>query len=218
MPVVASVASAGGLEAITSGLAPLTVPFGAAILVLLHQAPDHLSRFAEILADRCALPAAHAHHDDPLSAVRILFAPPGRHLLVTNQDRVSLVVSGVFPPNRPSADLLLTSMGIVLGPRASAVVLSGTGHDGATGATVVHEFGGTVLTADRASSHAFSMPEAAIGRDSGVPGGSRSRSDRSTGGPNGCCIIRRPWASRGFHHVRWSVDRGRVGQRPPPTV
>jgi len=45
------------------------------------------------------------------------------------------------------------------------VVLSGKGHDGATGATAVHRFGGTVLATDAASSESFAMPSATIERD-----------------------------------------------------
>jgi hypothetical protein len=46
------------------------------------------------------------------------------------------------------------------------VVLSGGGHDGATGATAVHQFGGTVLASDELTSEYFSMPQATIERDS----------------------------------------------------
>ena len=74
------------------------------------------------------------------------------------------IVSGISPPNRPSADLLLTTLAIACGPRATAVVLSGGGHDGATGATAIHDFGGTVLASDEASSTNFSMPGATIER------------------------------------------------------
>jgi two-component system, chemotaxis family, protein-glutamate methylesterase/glutaminase len=168
MPVIALVASIGGLEAVTSVLSPLRPPFGAVIVVLIHQPPDQLSRLPDILTSRTALPVAHATHDLLLEPDHVVVAPPGKHLLITNEGRVSLVTSGAFPPNRPSADLLLTSMGLTLGSRAIAVVLSGSGHDGATGATVVHDFGGTVLTADHDSSRAYGMPEAAIGRDSAV--------------------------------------------------
>ena len=49
-----------------------------------------------------------------------------------------------------------------------AVVLSGTGHDGATGATAVHRFGGTVIATDAASSQSFAMPSATIERDSAI--------------------------------------------------
>lgn len=167
-PVIALVASAGGLDAVTSVLAPLKPPFGAPIVVLIHQAPDHPSRLPEILNDRGALPAAHAQHGEPLEVDRVLVAPPGKHLLITTERRIALVISGAYPPNRPSADLLMASMGLTLGPRAIAVVLSGSGHDGATGATIVHDFGGTVLTADERSSRAYAMPDAAIRRDHAV--------------------------------------------------
>jgi two-component system, chemotaxis family, protein-glutamate methylesterase/glutaminase len=46
--------------------------------------------------------------------------------------------------------------------------LSGGGSDGATGAAAVHDFGGTVIAADKTSSAHFAMPEAAIGRDNAV--------------------------------------------------
>jgi len=167
-PVIALVASAGGLEAVTSVLAPLQPPFGAPILVLIHQAPDHPSRLPEILASRSALRVAHAQHGERLEPDRVLVAPPGKHLLVTNEVRIALVLSGAYPPNRPSADLLMASMGLTLGARAIVVVLSGSGHDGATGATIVHDFGGTVLTADERSSRAYAMPDAAIRRDHAV--------------------------------------------------
>ena len=47
-------------------------------------------------------------------------------------------------------------------------MLSGSGHDGATGVTAVHDFGGVVVAADRASSKAYDMPEATIGRDGAI--------------------------------------------------
>ena len=47
-------------------------------------------------------------------------------------------------------------------------MLSGGGHDGATGATAIHAFGGTVLATDEPSSREFSMPLAAIKRDDAV--------------------------------------------------
>jgi two-component system, chemotaxis family, protein-glutamate methylesterase/glutaminase len=68
------------------------------------------------------------------------------------------------PPSRPSADLLLTTPAIAAGPRAIAVVLS-AGHDGATGASAIHAFGGTVVASDEASWSSFGMPRAAIARD-----------------------------------------------------
>jgi two-component system chemotaxis response regulator CheB len=47
-------------------------------------------------------------------------------------------------------------------------VLSGGGHDGATGATAVHDFGGTVLASSERTSQHFSMPQATIDRESTI--------------------------------------------------
>jgi two-component system, chemotaxis family, protein-glutamate methylesterase/glutaminase len=52
--------------------------------------------------------------------------------------------------------------------RVYGVVLSGGGHDGATGATAVHTFGGTVIAGDKATSTSFSMPSATIERDRAI--------------------------------------------------
>lgn len=166
--VVAMVASAGGLDAVRTVLEGVPADVDAAVLVLVHQDPDRTSLLPDLLRRGCALPVRHAVDGDALMAGQVLVAPPGRHLLITQDRRVALLLSGAFPPNRPSADLLLVSMALSLGADAMAVVLSGRGHDGATGATAVHDFGGRVLTADRASSKEFAMAEAAIGRDDAV--------------------------------------------------
>jgi two-component system, chemotaxis family, protein-glutamate methylesterase/glutaminase len=45
------------------------------------------------------------------------------------------------------------------------VVLSGSGNDGATGATAVQRFGGRVIASDAATFTIFAMPPATITRD-----------------------------------------------------
>lgn len=159
------VASVGGLAAVTTVLTGLSEQVDAALLVLIHQEPDRVSQLPEILDRSGPLPARHAEGGEALLPGQVLVAPPGQHLLVTPQRRTALLLSGDFPPNRPSADLLLVSMALSLGQDAIAVILSGRGHDGATGATAVHDFGGRVLTADAASSKEFDMPAATIARD-----------------------------------------------------
>lgn len=68
-------------------------------------------------------------------------------------------------PSRPSADLLLTTLAVAAGPSACAVVLSGGGHGGATGATAISRLGGTVLATNEATSTVSSMPRATFERD-----------------------------------------------------
>lgn len=109
-----------------------------------------------------------AEHGGTLRAGCVVVAPPGQHTLITPGLRIALIASGAFPPSRPSADLLLTTLAVAVDGSAVAVVLSGGGHDGATGATAIHAFGGTVLATDEPSSREFSMPLAAIKRDDAV--------------------------------------------------
>jgi len=61
---------------------------------------------------------------------------------------------------RPSADLLFESAAAAYGTRAIAVVLSGTGSDGAMGVKAVKKMGGTVIVQSLAEFDG--MPSAAL--------------------------------------------------------
>ena len=164
-PIVALVCSVGGLEALTEVLGRLAPSMPAALIVLQHQAPDYRSRLTEILARHSALPVQTARNGTELEPGHVVVVPPGRHALVTAHDRLALISSGGSPPYRPSADLLLTSLALIAPTRSIGVILSGAGHDGATGATALHDFGGIVVAADEESSAHYAMPKAAIDRD-----------------------------------------------------
>ena len=170
-PIIALVGSAGGLQAAARVLALLPRDFAASIVVLIHVPPDRASHLVELISRRCSLPVVEADDGLPLLPGQVIVVPPGRHLLITPNDRVpatALIVSGAYPPSRPSADLLLATLATAVGTRAIAVILSGGGNDGATGATAVHVCGGTVLATDETSSNHYSMPLAAIQRDEAV--------------------------------------------------
>ena len=165
-PIIALACSAGGLDAVTRILAALPQQLPAAIIVLQHLEPTGPDMLAGILGRRTALPVRTAADGDRLAAGRVWVAPRGHHTLVTAELSIALVESGAIPPHRPSADLLLTTLALAAGPWAVAVVLTGGGIDAATGATVIHRFGGTVLVASPETSAVASMPQAAINRDS----------------------------------------------------
>ena len=165
LEVIALVASAGGLAAVSEVLAGLPADLNAAVVVLIHQQPGRESALAEVLRRRSTLPVETAQDETALRAGIVVVAPPGKHVLIAPGPTLSLIVSGAAPPSRPSADLLLATLATACGRRATAVVLSGGGHDGATGATAVHHFGGRVLASSEPTSEHFSMPLATIGRD-----------------------------------------------------
>ena len=167
-PIVALVCSAGGLEAVMAIVAVLPPSFPAAVVVLRHQSPGYPSRVPEILGNHCALPVVAASQGLEVRGGVVVVVPPAVHVLVTNENRLALIASDATPPYRPSADLLLTSLALVAADRTIAVVLSGGGHDGATGASALHDMGGLVLASDEQSSKHFDMPAAAIARHDAV--------------------------------------------------
>lgn len=164
-PVVTLVCSAGGLDALTRVLAPLPADLPAAVLVLQHMSPAYHSELAAVLDQRTALPVAAAREGARLAAGRVLVAPSGQQTVIAADTTIVLIPSGATPPYRPSADLLLTTLAVAAGPRVIAVVLSGRGNDAATGASVVHRFGGTVIVCTAATSTESAMPQATIDRD-----------------------------------------------------
>lgn len=163
--IVALVCSAGGLHALTTILADLPHDLPAAVIVLQHQSPYHPNPLPQLLEKRSLIPVSLGSDGDVLRPGQALVIPPGVHALVTNDNTLALISADGPPPYRPSADLLLASLALVAPRRSVAVILSGGGSDGATGATALHHLGGMVIASDRASSEHFAMPEAAILRD-----------------------------------------------------
>ncbi len=160
--VVAMVASAGGLLALSSVLSQLPSDFPAAIVVVQHLDPRRPSMLTQILLRRATLPVREARHGDRLQPGIVHVAPPGHHLVVGIGGVLALTSTEPIHYSRPSADTLLESVGRSFGPRAIAVVLSGAGVDGADGVRAVKHGGGTVIAQDRATSQSFGMPGAAV--------------------------------------------------------
>src|SRR5262245_44557628 len=63
---------------------------------------------------------------------------------------------------RPSADLLFESVAASYKDRSIAVVLTGTGSDGAMGIQAIKKMNGTVIAQDQHTAEFFGMPGAAI--------------------------------------------------------
>jgi two-component system, chemotaxis family, protein-glutamate methylesterase/glutaminase len=159
--IIALAASAGGLRALTDVLSALPRDFPVALVVVQHLDPRHRSLMAEILGKRTSLVVKEAREGDVLEPGLALIAPPNRHLLVNPDRTVSLSQSELVHFVRPSADLLFESTAASYKERAIAVVLSGSGRDGAMGVTAIKKMGGTVIVQDEKTSQFFGMPAAA---------------------------------------------------------
>jgi two-component system chemotaxis response regulator CheB len=159
--LVAIASSAGGITALQELLSALPRSLPAAVVVVQHIYPTRRSYLAEILARRAVIEVRQAHDGDALREGLALIAPPDRHLLITSDGSVRLSESEPVNFVRPSADRLFVSAAESFGVTTIAVVLTGSGSDGAEGLALVKRRGGVTIAQDRASSEHFGMPGAA---------------------------------------------------------
>jgi two-component system, chemotaxis family, protein-glutamate methylesterase/glutaminase len=158
--VVAVGASAGGVEALHVVVSAFPVAFPAAVLVVQHMDPRHKSMLAGLLARRCVLAVKQATTGEEVRPGTVYIAQPAAHLLVRER-RLVLTDTPLVHFSRPSIDLLFQSVADAYGDRAIAVILSGTGVDGADGIRAVKAKGGTTIAQHPASAAHPGMPRAA---------------------------------------------------------
>jgi two-component system chemotaxis response regulator CheB len=160
--IVAIAASAGGIAALSRVLGGLPAGFAVPVVVVQHLDPRHKTIIAEVLGRRAKLPVQLASDGQRAKPGTIYVAPPNRHLLVEGQGVLVLSSSELVHFLRPSADLLFESVAGAYGPRAVACVLTGTGSDGAMGASAVRSRGGTVIVEDPDLAEFRGMPDAVV--------------------------------------------------------
>lgn len=166
--IVAIAASAGGIAALGRVLGGLPTDFPVPVVVVQHLDPRHKTIIAEVLGRRSQLPVVLASDGERARRGKVYVAPPNRHLLVEGEETAegerTLVLSSSELVHflRPSADLLFESVAGAYGARAIACVLTGTGTDGAMGASAIKSRGGTVIAEDPEDSEFRGMPDAAV--------------------------------------------------------
>lgn len=160
--LVVVAASAGGVQALGELVADLPAEFPLAMIIVQHVDPRHRSLLVDILARHSRVPVQSIDEGTELQPGTVYVAPPGLHVLVNADGTLSLSRAGLVHFVRPSADLLFESAAASYTDRVIAVVLTGTGEDGASGVQAVHQMGGTVMVQDEHTSAYFGMPGAAI--------------------------------------------------------
>ncbi len=151
-------ASAGGIEALSQLVSTLPAQFPAPIVVAQHLDPTRPSHLSEILGRRSVLRIQTVAEGEPqaLTPGVVYLAPPDRDVEVTD-GAVALQVGAPKHPI-PSVDRLLRSAASAYGERLIAVILTGSGSDGAAGAREVKAAGGTVVIEDPETASYPSMP------------------------------------------------------------
>jgi two-component system chemotaxis response regulator CheB len=162
--VIAIGSSTGGTEALKDVLTrlPATTP---GIVITQHIPPVFSRAFAGRLNEMCAMEVKEAEDGDVLKAGRVLVAPGNFHLLLRKGPegyRVQVKDGPQVCYQRPSADVMFSSVADAAGKHAVAVILTGMGSDGAQGMLKLKRAGARTIAQDEASCVVFGMPREAI--------------------------------------------------------
>ena len=162
--VIAIGASTGGTEAIASVLTKL--PASTPGIVIAQHIPPQFSRaFANRLNEICAMDVKEAEEGDTLRPGLALVAPGDFHMLLRNAGgrySVNIKTGPRVCYQRPSVDVLFSSVAEAAGNRAIGVLLTGMGADGSQGLLKMRQAGARTIAQDEATCVVFGMPREAI--------------------------------------------------------
>ena len=153
-------ASAGGLESLEKLFRNLPTDTGMAFVVLQHLSPDFKSMMYELLGRDTSMAIHRAEDGMHVSANSVYLLPPRKEMIIAD-GRLHLSDKD---PNRGLAlpiDRFLSSLAREYGPRAVAIILSGSGSDGSRGVVEVAREGGYVLSESLETAKFDGMPGSA---------------------------------------------------------
>jgi two-component system, chemotaxis family, CheB/CheR fusion protein len=150
--------SAGGIEALSVLVSSLPSDFPAPVVLAQHLDPTRPSNLNHILERRSTLPVVLVEDRARVEAGVIYVVPSNRHVTIRN-GQVELEGDHGDRP-RPSVDVLFSSAAKSYGERLIAVILTGSGSDGASGAVDVKKAGGIVIIQNPDTARYPSMPMA----------------------------------------------------------
>ena len=162
--ILAVGSSTGGPQALFEFLKGLSTSINLPIVITQHMPATFTSILAEHITRMTGWPCQEAKDGDVIEAGKVFLAPGDYHMLVTQKGAQRVIKLTQDPPEnfcRPAVDPMLRSVVNVYGPRVVTVILTGMGNDGAKGALMVAESGGTVVAQDEKTSVVWGMPGAA---------------------------------------------------------
>jgi len=156
--LVVLLASAGGLDPLSSILRELPTEFPAAVVVQQHLG-GLCSVLPAILGRQTSHRVSWAQDGQAVAPGQVIVGPPGMHLELTPDGTCRLRQTEALGERR--FDVLLESLAKSYGARSVAVVLSGSGHDGAIGTAAMKRAGAIVIAQSPDTARYSSMPIAA---------------------------------------------------------
>ena len=154
-------ASAGGLEALQEFFTSMPENTGMVFIVVQHLSPDYKSLMDELLA-RCTNMAIRIVEDGMTTEPNTIYLIPPRKNMSIFHGKLFLEDQRNKKSLNLPIDIFLRSLAADKENHAIAVILSGTGSDGALGVRAVKEAGGMIMVQDDRSAKFDGMPRSSI--------------------------------------------------------
>jgi two-component system chemotaxis response regulator CheB len=159
--------STGGPNALTRMIPMLPAAFKVPVLIVQHMPPMFTASLATSLNNKSNLEVREAQDGDVVAPGRVLIAPGGKQMkIVAGADGLTrkIKITDDPPENscKPSVDYLFRSIAHHYVGRATGVIMTGMGSDGAKGLVEMKNNGSIVIAQDEASCTVFGMPKAPI--------------------------------------------------------
>lgn len=154
-------ASLGGTAALQVLLPAFSPEFDGAVTLVFHRSQGPDETLVRFLRKHCRLPVEEAQDKTMIRPGCLYFAPADYHLLVES-DHFALSTAAAVSYARPSIDVLFESAAEAYGKKAVGIVLTGAGHDGATGVAAIKRRGGLTIVQAPETAECGAMPKAAM--------------------------------------------------------
>jgi two-component system, chemotaxis family, protein-glutamate methylesterase/glutaminase len=155
--------STGGPDTLRQIFEAVTSSSG--IVVAQHMPAMFTKSFAERLNSLSSLLVKEATNGDYICNNQVLIIPGDYHGVIRKDDKgyfVALTRDEKVNRHRPSVDVLFESASQAAGARATGILLTGMGEDGAKGLLKIMLNGGRTIVQNAASCVVFGMPKRAI--------------------------------------------------------
>lgn len=154
--------SAGSLDVLLEIFPHLNPELPFPIILIIHRKASNESLLCDLLRNRTKLTVIEAEEKQPLLPATVYIAPADYHLLVEQNQTLSLDYSEKINYSRPSIDVSFQSAADVFKENLVGILLSGSNADGVEGLKTINNFGGRVVIQNPQTAIMPYMPQQAL--------------------------------------------------------
>jgi len=154
--------SAGSLDVLLEIFPNLKKEIGFPIILVTHRKSGNDSLLTDLLQHRTNLKVKEAEEKVLLSPGHVYITPADYHLLIEDDQTISLDYSEKINYSRPSIDVTFQSAAEVFMEGLVCILLSGSNADGVEGLKIVNKFGGYVVIQNPLTAIMPYMPQQAV--------------------------------------------------------